>query len=284
MKLVTLNIQYSFGRDGVSDLTRQADLVADADIIAFQEVERHWARTGDQDQAALLAGQLDDRYHAYGPGLDVDASQRAGSRVINRRRQFGVMTLSRWPILSARNFPLPKIDDGITMNTATSALETVIAAPGGPIRLINLHLSHVSPRERLLQLEALKTVLDRAGAEGGVWSGSDPEDVSWHNGESPPPMPLDCIVMGDFNAEPGSDEWRFATSPNGLGLIDSHMAAPQKSGNTTFFRDPAQGAETDMRIDFIMISPPHLARLRSSHIDEATRYSDHQPVWIDLAP
>ena len=58
MKLVSYNIQYGRGRDGVFDLPRIADAVAGADVIALQEVERYWQRSGMVDQAGELAGLL----------------------------------------------------------------------------------------------------------------------------------------------------------------------------------------------------------------------------------
>jgi len=42
MKIVTYNIQWGRGRDGEIDLDRIARTKQGADIIALQEVERHW--------------------------------------------------------------------------------------------------------------------------------------------------------------------------------------------------------------------------------------------------
>ena len=55
MKLVTYNIQYGLGRDNRFDLARIAREIEDADIIALQEVERHWQRSGRVDAPAVLA-------------------------------------------------------------------------------------------------------------------------------------------------------------------------------------------------------------------------------------
>ena len=46
MRLVSYNIQYGRGRDGVFDLKRIATAIAGADVIALQEVERYWLRSG----------------------------------------------------------------------------------------------------------------------------------------------------------------------------------------------------------------------------------------------
>ena len=47
MRIVTYNIQFGLGKDGRFDLERVADEVDGADIIALQEVERHWQRSGN---------------------------------------------------------------------------------------------------------------------------------------------------------------------------------------------------------------------------------------------
>ncbi|GAH06730.1 unnamed protein product [marine sediment metagenome] len=55
MRLVTYNIQYSRGKDDQFDIARVVDAVKDADIIALQEVDRFWLRTGMVDQPAEIA-------------------------------------------------------------------------------------------------------------------------------------------------------------------------------------------------------------------------------------
>ena len=83
--------------------------VRGADVIALQEVDRFWRRTGMIDQPAELSRRLPDYHWVYGANLDIDASYRdGGDALVNRRKQFGTMLLSRSPILSSRNFPLPK--------------------------------------------------------------------------------------------------------------------------------------------------------------------------------
>jgi endonuclease/exonuclease/phosphatase family metal-dependent hydrolase len=104
MKLVSYNIQYGLGKDGHHDLGRIAEAVADADIIALQEVERFWRRSGMVDQPAEIAGLLPDLHWVYGANLDMDASETdADGQPVHRRRQFGNMILSRLPIISSRN-------------------------------------------------------------------------------------------------------------------------------------------------------------------------------------
>jgi endonuclease/exonuclease/phosphatase family metal-dependent hydrolase len=58
VKFATYNIQYGRGRDGRFDLARIAAELRGADVIALQEVERWWQRSGMQDQPAELARLL----------------------------------------------------------------------------------------------------------------------------------------------------------------------------------------------------------------------------------
>ncbi|MBT6275731.1 MAG: hypothetical protein HOI95_16550, partial [Chromatiales bacterium] len=55
MKFVTYNIQYSKGKDGSFELERIANVVADADVIAMQEVTRGFPGAPDVDQPARIA-------------------------------------------------------------------------------------------------------------------------------------------------------------------------------------------------------------------------------------
>ena len=209
MKLVGYNIQYSRGRDGCYDLARVACAVDGADIIALQEVERFWPRTGMADQPAELAAVLPGYYWVYGPGFDMDASTVRGGVVENRRRQFGNMLLARWPIVSSRFYALPKMRTTDHFNMDMPALEGVIATESGPLRVWSIHLSSISSRERLLQIDYLRDLHARVPAGGGAWTGA-PDirgDESWSCGAPEPPMPADAIWIGDFNAQPTSAEY-----------------------------------------------------------------------------
>ena len=53
-KIVTYNIQFGQGRDGKVDINRIVDALQGADVIALQEVDRFWDRSGMSDQVASL--------------------------------------------------------------------------------------------------------------------------------------------------------------------------------------------------------------------------------------
>ncbi|MEI8238906.1 MAG: hypothetical protein WCI22_05755, partial [Actinomycetota bacterium] len=62
ISVTSFNIQYSLGADLRFDMARAIEAVRNADIICLQEVERHWRRTGNIDQAAVIEQLLPDRY------------------------------------------------------------------------------------------------------------------------------------------------------------------------------------------------------------------------------
>ena len=172
MKLVSYNIQYGFGSDGRYDLERAARVVEDADIIALQEVERFWQRSNEDDQPEILGRLLPNHYWIYGPAFDMDASLRSGGRIVNRRRQFGTMILSRLPIAWSRLHLLPMRRTTTPLNTQNAALECLIHTPCGPIRFFSIHLAHIGVEERLEEIDFLLRLHRRVPFEGGPWSGA----------------------------------------------------------------------------------------------------------------
>ena len=280
-KIVSFNIQYSLGADNKYDMMRCIDVVRDADIICLQEIDRNWRRTNMVDQFAEVQALLPDRYCAFGPSLDVDASARkSDGSVENRRRQSGQMTISRFPIASSRAIHLPKDDTGDAMNSWSAALETVIMTPEKPVRIINLHLTDISETNRVSQISALIKHCENATIEGGAWNGKEWDEASrehWQLNDPVPPMPAEMIFTGDFNDEPNS---RVVELMHQAQFRDAWQPNENSGTGVTFKTNPEQGTDHDLRIDFIFVSP-HFEVI-DSHIDELTSASDHQPVWATL--
>ena len=286
MKIVTYNIQYGLGKDNRYDLARVAGEVADADVIALQEVERHWQRSGCVDAPAVLASHLPEHHWVFGANLDMDASylDDAG-RLVNRRRQFGTMILSRLSILSSRNHPLPKYGTLTQHSIQQGALEAVIATGGaGPVRIYSLHLSHLSTATRMPQVEALLKIHARAPAEGGAWCGGHPEPAAgWTEGEMPP-MPVNALLLGDFNFEWNDPEYERVVGPlsarhgrlnRRTGFVDAWVAAGHRE-------DEGATIARGRRIDFCFVSSPLASRVRACRVDAAAVGSDHQPLWVEM--
>ncbi len=144
MKIVTYNIRFGLGLDQCCNLERIAAETNGADIIALQEVERFWRHSGMVDQPQVLGELLKEYYWAYCPAFDVDASTpNEDGSITNRRRQFGPMLLSRWPILSARTLVLPQLPASELISMTTGALECVIETPLGVLRRITITVERI---------------------------------------------------------------------------------------------------------------------------------------------
>lgn len=288
MRIATYNIHYGVGTDGKVDLERIAAELEGADIIGLQEVDRFWKRGGDVDQAAAIAELLGEYYWVYASGLNVDASFRdAAGKFVNRRRRHGDMVLSRHRIISTRSWPLPTPGSITRHSMHSTLLEAVIDAPGGPLRVYNVHLFYWSPDFALEQARFVRRCILAAPGQGGSWSG-DPAwmEDHWTNGEDPPPMPQPAVLLGDMNSEPGSAVYEEFIGPASLEggrvltldrFVDSWtwLGNGEGTGATTHF--------DNRRIDYIWITPDLRHRLQSVRVDRAAAGSDHRPVWLELS-
>lgn len=283
MRLVSYNIQYGRGRDGVFDLKRIAAAIAGADVIALQEVERYWQRSGMCDQPAEIADLLPEYHWVYGAGVDLDAS---ADGVRNRRRQFGNMLLCRRPILSSRNHLLPKYASLGPMSIQRNALEGVIETGRGLLRVYSVHLTHLSAETRMPQVETLLDIHQRAPVEGAALSGGGLKE-EWTRDGMPPALPGEAIFMGDFNMEPDSEEYVRITGPvspyggritNPHGFVDAWVAA----GNAERDGVSADIDGREVRLDYCFVSASMRAAITGARIDGQAAGSDHQPLWVEI--
>lgn len=310
IKLVSYNIRFGLGLDQRIDLERIAKTVQDADIIALQEVDRFWKRSGMIDQPEVLAGYLKNFYWVYGPAFDVDASECVNGAIVNRRRQFGSMLLSRWPIRSSRSIVFPKLGTVDKFSMDTGALECVIDTTSGPLRVYSVHLSAISSRDRLIQLDHLLQFHRNAHINGGAWTGKyavtdrtkdkTSYDQNWSNDEAQPSMPRETIMMGDFNCQPDSDEYEkmvgsIDTCRGRVGHLDSFIdgwiAAKIRLGSCfTWCPDPVDSVlngesihrSGGLRLDYCFVDPHLSQKIKESWTDRDAKGSDHRPIWIKL--
>lgn len=294
MRLVSYNIQYGKGKDGRFDLPRICAALEGADIIALQEVERHWPRSGNEDQPAQIARLLGGGYHwVYGPGFDVDAPHLPPDPTgTPRRRQFGNLLLSRWPIVSSRHHLLPKMGLTRHFSLQRSVIEGVIVPPGGgALRVHSLHLSHVGDGDRAPQVERLLQLHREAPLEGGAWCGVHAE-TAWTLGLPPPPMPAAAIYMGDFNLAPDSPLYTRLTGPwspdfgrmsHVGGLVDAYVAAGGAEHDPADWTcDSCEPPHPRRRIDHCFVSTELAPQVRRAWIDLQAQGSDHQPLWVEV--
>jgi len=304
MKIVTYNIRFGLGIDQCCSLERIAAEIDGADIIGLQEVERFWRRSGMVDQPQVLGDLLKGYYWAYCPAFDADAStiNQDGS-VQNRRRQFGPMVLSRWPIRSTRPLVLPQLPASELISMATGALECVIETPQGALRVYSLHLSALSPRERLLQIDWLiemnKMIEDCGAVMMAAGNHSNPAEaqhiveLDWHNGEPQLPEPANTIFMGDFNSTEESNEYiRFAGEADpifGRGVhsnsfVDSWSVAHETTGSPdSWWPDPPDRLPGHpLRLDYCFISTELASKVKRCWVDTKAVGSDHKPYWVQF--
>jgi endonuclease/exonuclease/phosphatase family metal-dependent hydrolase len=137
LRFATYNVHGHKGADGkiIPDRTFEVVRHLNADCVALQEFVNGPAPTGEPllEQWARNLGM----HAAYAP-----AFERGGE-------EFGNALLTRWPIVEQHAH-----DVSLHGYRRRVVLEALVAADGGTLQLMSLHLG-VSPRERALQAQRL---------------------------------------------------------------------------------------------------------------------------------
>ena len=287
VKIASYNIQYGVGLDGQYDLSRCQAALQDHDIIALQEVTTHWRACRGENQPELLAAGL-NLFAAYAPAYEADASRRSAEGVVvNARRGFGNMVLSRWPILYSRAHALPRPSTPVpaafhpSVDFPRSALEAVIEVEGRPLRVISLHLSQLPGGQRSAQIEVLKNLVLGLPLEAALWP-DDPRVATWSEDRPAPPVPRASLILGDFNFRPEAPEYALLTAPGPNGaprLVDAWAASDER------LSDPRTCVENDgglSRLDYLFVTEDLAGALRSAAVDQACKASDHFPLTFEL--
>lgn len=286
MRFASYNIQFGRGRDGRFDLARIAGELATADVVALQEVERYWQRSGMVDQPAELARLLAMPHWAYGPGVDLHLEAVPPSAAAGTRRQFGNMLLARTPLLFSRNHLLPKYASTGPVSLQRCALEAAVMSAVGPLRVYSVHLTHLSAQTRAPQVDRLLQIHRDACVEGSpIACGATSQE--WVDEALPVPMPRHAVIMGDFNMEPDSAEYAAMVGPtspyggrlnNPEGLQDTWVS----TGHGECDGVTAHIHERPVRLDYCFVSTTLAARVLAAHIDADACGSDHQPIWVEM--
>lgn len=286
MRLVvaTYNIQYGLGTDGRFDITRIADAVAGADIILFQEVSQNWQRNAGEDQVAALAERL-NRYVVFGSTFDMDASTQEDGRVVNRRKTFGNMVASRWPILSSRTQSLPKRALPDTMDVQRCVVEAVIETPVGGLRAYSVHLSHISPGQRMPQIEVLEDFIRRGAYDARPFDGVAPD--GWAEDCVFTPLPKPLLLGGDFNCTPDSEEYarlcgEWTEKRGRLRRADQLADTYAVAGHDPFAPSTFHTKDAAFKIDHLLATPDLAAVVTKSWIATDVIASDHYPMFAEF--
>lgn len=281
MIVVTWNIQWGRGVDGGVDLGRIVDTarrLGDFDVLCLQEVADNYpglAGAGTDNQFAQLARLLPG-YHAH-EGIAVERHEPSLGR-----QRFGNLIFSRWPALQVLRHQLPWPADSQNASMPRMALETVIDAPGRPLRVITTHLEYYAPAQRAAQVEALRLLqIEAAGHALSARPAQQAGKPFEHR-----PRDSRAILTGDFNCdardpliarlqEPlrGAPSWVDAWP-----IANPGQARPETVG----VHDLAQWKGKRQCFDFLFVSQDLAGSIQRVGIDSDTQASDHQPLLLEL--
>ncbi|MDF2714866.1 MAG: endonuclease/exonuclease/phosphatase [Paenibacillus sp.] len=173
-KLMSFNIQFGTDYAKVPNLplTIQTIAAADPDIVALQEVDKHWSkRSGFADQVRILSEAL-GMNAVYGANLDMEPPEPGAPR-----RQYGTAILSKYEIVGGKNYPLSSLG-----YEQRGLLETEIDLNGTRLGCYCIHMG-LTPDQRIVQAGEARAIIGRR--TGPV------------------------VLAGDFNTTPGSPELRL---------------------------------------------------------------------------
>jgi endonuclease/exonuclease/phosphatase family metal-dependent hydrolase len=285
VKLISWNVQWCRGVDGRVDparIVKHAKAIADFDVLCLQDIANNspHPRLGasrGENQFAELARALPG--YTPVPGVAVDVPADGGGR-----RHFGNMILSRLPVGQVFRHLLPyPVDPGIN-GMPRIALEAVIRATIGEVRVITTHLEYYGTRRRGAQVDALRTIYAEGSGHARLGDIVDTSGGPFHTRLRPGAT----VITGDFNFEPDDPlraRMQESFDDGTPALVDAWDVAqpgkPHPSTNKIYEKE--EPGEPELHCDFIFVSSDLAPRLQGVRVDQKTQASDHQPVLIELA-
>ncbi len=278
MKLITWNIQWALGMDGRMDPARvvqHARAMADFDVLCLQEVSDNFPElqaNDGADQFAVFAELLPGYTAVDGVALDIrDAS--------GRRKRFGNMLLSRYPVAQTLRYTLPWEADA-TRNMPRILIEAVVLAPFGPVRVMTTHLEYSSVKLRAAQVEAIREAHRTACEREALPREDGPGTYARVPGSR------SAILTGDFNMKPDDPVKLRLSDPFGDAvptLLDAWTATHPSEPHPPSFCLFDQTYGPIHCCDYIFATGDLVPRIERIHYDTSTQISDHQPVLLELA-
>ncbi len=283
MKLITWNVQWCRGVDGVIDpqrIVREAQRLVDFDVLCLQEIADNYPDprlrgSSGEDQFARLPALLPG-FEAI-PGVAVDQPGDA------RRRRFGNLILSRLPVQQVYRYLLPyPLDPGIP-GMPRVAIEAVIRADIGDVRIITTHLEYYSKRQRMAQVDALRAIY----ADGHAYARDGQVTISDGGPFHTFVRPRAAVITGDCNFEPDWPEYRRMLQPFDdatPALVDAWQVAHPGAAHPSTFKiyEKTKPGEAELHCDFIFVGSELRSHVRDVRVDGKTQASDHQPVVLTL--
>lgn len=262
MRLLSWNVQWCQGVDGRIDPARiasEAKRLADPDVVCLQEVAAGFH--GCDDQFVVLQKAFQGYQAAAVTPVDVGG------------KRFGNLLLSRLPVTRVLRHSLPWPPAPESPSMPRAAVEAVIEAPFGPLRVLTTHLEYYSAEHRAAQVGRLRAI--HAEALGARRTGKEPGPF-----EHPRALPKSAILCGDFNFRPDDP---LHERLRGGGFVDAwQVLHPGERHEHTFRVHERDAGEEPYCCDFVFVSEDLASRLSAIRIDGANRASDHQPVIVEL--
>ncbi len=285
MKLITWNTQWCRGVDGRVDparIVREMREIADFDVLCLQEIANNFPDprlrgSRGENQFAELSRLLPGYQPVPGVAVDVEAADGA-------RRHFGNMIFSRYRVGQVFRHLLPyPVDPGVN-GMPRIALEAVIAAPFGGLRVITTHLEYYGTLKRTAQVEALRTLYAEGSGHARLGTIVDREGGPFETRL----RPAATVITGDFNFEPDDPlhlRMGEAFADGTPRLVDAWEVAHPGEPHPATFRiyEKEEPGEPEQHCDFIFVSADLVPRVKALRVDRNTQASDHQPVYLELA-
>lgn len=140
---------YNMGAARISNLdsVTQAIKTLKADIVALNEVDKNTKRSGNKDQAAILAKSLGMHY-SFGRAIDFDGGE------------YGVALLSKYPIINSEVVPLPSGDPNEHEPRVVLVSEIDASSLGfeSPIVVLTTHLDF--KEDHIVNTEQVRALID----------------------------------------------------------------------------------------------------------------------------
>lgn len=269
--VLSWNIQYGKGVDGRVDLGRIANRIRQGrtpEVICVQEVADGFREYGGgADQPAEVARLFPEHRAIFRPALE----WHDGSRP----RRFGNMILSRLPVLEVQAHALPRPAEKVR-HMPRNALEVVVKAALGPLRICTTHLEFHSLRQRAVQAARLRDLEEE-------WQAALATPPAAGKGSYVRrPAPVGTVLCGDFNFPVEESTYRDIQARGSF--IDAwrvlHPKAPHPPTCGVF--DTVQWRQGPHARDFFFISGALASRVQAVDTDVETDASDHQPLRLTL--
>ena len=279
MKLLTWNVQWFLGLDGVVNVARVVDharSLCDFDVLCLQEVSVHLEGLkggGAFDQAAEVAKSLPDHEVIFTPCIDYRHSESSP------RQRFGNLVATRLPALLVESHLLPCIREADVPGVRRVCTSVLLQAASGPLTVMNTHLEYHSAAQRALQVQRILDIHCENADMVCADLASEPL-TGLYQGRPRSPR---TVLCGDFNFGPCSSEYRSLTrgvGPHALRDVFTvlHGAADRPA---TFGCYDKSYAREPIACDHVFASADLASLARHARVDGATKLSDHQPVYVE---